>query len=160
MENIERITSNIVKKYNTDSPFELCDYLGINVIYQELPDCVRGFFIKILKMLRAKLLLCIFLKKINRCIMKQSLREWKNEAKVVCAHELGHIILHSETNSISLNSRTHLCTSKYEREADLFAVNLLLQDETFSTYEGLSVVEISRITHIPLKLITLKYFPE
>ena len=77
-----------------------------------------------------------------------------------CAHELGHIILHSETNSISLNSRTHLCTSKYEREADLFAVNLLLQDETFSTYEGLSVVEISRITHIPLKLITLKYFPE
>ena len=49
MENIERITSNIVKKYNTDSPFELCDYLGINVIYQELPDCVRGFFIKILK---------------------------------------------------------------------------------------------------------------
>ena len=76
------------------------------------------------------------------------------------AHELGHIILHSETNSISLNSRTHLCTSKYEREADLFAVNLLLQDETFSTYEGLSVVEISKITHIPLKLITLKYFPE
>lgn len=51
MENIERITSNIVKKYNTDSPFELCDYLGINVIYQELPDCVRGFFIKILKAL-------------------------------------------------------------------------------------------------------------
>ncbi len=53
-----------------------------------------------------------------------------------------------------------MLTSKYEREADLFAVNLLLQDETFSTYEGLSVVEISRITHIPLKLITLKYFPE
>ena len=34
----------------------------------------------------------------------------------------------------------------------MFAVNLLLQDETFSTYEGLSVVEISKITHIPLKL--------
>lgn len=51
MENIERITSNLVKRYNTDSPFELCDYLGINVIYQELPDCVRGFFYKNFKKL-------------------------------------------------------------------------------------------------------------
>ncbi|MCI5654945.1 ImmA/IrrE family metallo-endopeptidase [Candidatus Pseudoruminococcus sp.] len=144
MENIERITSNLVQKYNTNSPFELCDYLGVNVIYQELPDCVRGFFIKILKS---------FVVVINNTVDE-------DEAKVVCAHELGHIILHSETNSISLNSRTYLCTSKYEREADLFAVNLLLQGEIFPTDDNLSAEEISRITHIPLKLIMLKYFPE
>ena len=70
MENIERITSNLVKRYNTDSPFELCDYLGINVIYQELPDCVRGFFIKILKS---------FVVVINNTVDE-------DEAKVVCAH--------------------------------------------------------------------------
>lgn len=147
MEKIERIISNLVQKYDTTSPFELCDYLGINVIYQELPECVRGFFIKILKS---------FVVVINNTVDE-------DEARVVCAHELGHIILHSETNSISLNSRTYLCTSKYEREADLFAVNLLLQEESFqidSLSGGLSAEEISRITHIPLRLIMLKYFPE
>ena len=123
MENIERITSNIVKKYNTDSPFELCDYLGINVIYQELPDCVRGFFIKILKS---------FVVVINNTVDE-------DEAKVVCAHELGHIILHSETNSISLNSRTHLCTSKYEREADLFAVIFSYKMKPFQHMKDLAL---------------------
>lgn len=147
MDRIERTASSIVKKYGTASPFELCDYLDINVIYQELPDCVRGFFIKILKK---------FVVVINNTADE-------DEARVVCAHELGHIILHSETNSISLSSRTYLCTSKYEREADLFAVNLLLQNEEFpldNICGSLSAEEISKITHIPLRLIMLKYFPE
>lgn len=147
MDKIEKIVSNLVKKYGTTSPFEICEYLGIDVIYQDLPEYVRGFFVKILKN---------FVIVINNSIEE-------GEERIVCAHELGHIMLHSETNSISLNSRTHLCTSKYEREADLFAVNLLLQNETFSTDSvsgSLSAEEISRITHIPIKLIMLKYFPE
>lgn len=147
MKKIERIAANLAQKYGTASPFELCDYLDIDVIYQELPQCVRGFFIKILKS---------FVVVINNTVDE-------DEARVVCAHELGHIILHSETNSISLNSRTHLCTSKYEHEADLFAVNFLLQNETFSLDSlngSLSAEEISKITHIPIRLIMLKYFPE
>lgn len=147
MYKIEKVVSSLVKKYGTTSPFEICEYLGINVIYQDLPEYVRGFFVKILKN---------FVVVINNDIEE-------DEERIVCAHELGHIMLHSETNSISLNSRTHLCTSKYEREADLFAVNLLLQNETFLTDNvsgSLSVEEISRITHIPIRLIMLKYFPE
>ncbi len=147
MDKIEKIASNLFKKYGTASPFELCEYLGIEVIYQDLPEYVRGFFVKILKK---------FVVVINNNVDEE-------EERIVCAHELGHIMLHSETNSISLNSRTYLCVSKYEREADLFAVNLLLQDEilpTDSVSGSLSAEEISRITHIPLRLIMLKYFPE
>ncbi len=147
MKNIAKIVSNISRKYRTASPFELCDCLGINVIYEELPDSVRGFFVKILK---------DFVIVIN-----SSADEY--ESRVVCAHELGHIMLHSDTNSISLNSRTCLCTSKYEREADLFAVTLLLESEMPSItdmYENLSAEELSHITHIPLRLIKLKFFPE
>ena len=140
---IKKIVNSLVKKHKTRNPFEIIK--GLNVILVPVPlKGVRGFY--------------QYFQRNNIIYIDDSLPE--HEQILVCAHELGHIILHSETNSISLNSRTHLCTSKYEREADLFAVNLLLQDETFSTYEGLSVVEISRITHIPLKLITLKYFPE
>lgn len=146
MDKIEKIAVTLSHKYKTCSPFDLCDYLGIIVIYQELPESVRGFFVKILK---------DFVVVINNTVDE-------DEARVVCAHELGHIMLHSDTNSVSLNSRTCLCTSKYEREADLFAVNLLLQNEMFSLEinEGLSAEDISRITHIPLRLIMLKFFPE
>lgn len=147
MDKIEKIAAGLLHKYKTSSPFELCDCLGIIVIYQELPESVRGFFVKILR---------DFVVVINNSVDE-------DEARVVCAHELGHIILHSDTNSISLSSRTCLCTSKYEREADLFAVNLLLQDEmlSFDSMNGnLSAEDISKITHIPLRLIMLKFFPE
>lgn len=145
MSKIERIVSELFHKYNTASPFELCDCLGIEVIYQELPESVRGFFVKILKK---------FVVVINDAVDE-------DEARVVCAHELGHIMLHSDTNSISLSSRTYFCTSKYEREADLFAAELLLKDEISNVeLNNMSAEELSCITHIPLNLIMLKFFPE
>ncbi len=147
MKNIDKIILSLTQRYNTASPFELCDCLGIIVIYEDLPDSVRGFFVKILK----------------DFVIVINISADEDEARVVCAHELGHIMLHSDTNSISLSSRTCLCTSKYEREADLFAVNLLLEDKISSitgVYDNISAEELSCITHIPLRLIKLKFFPE
>ena len=75
--------------------------------------------------------------------------------RVTMAHELGHIILHKGTNSIELSCNTGFCVSRYEREADCFAVYLLMhtvlsQNESF---ESLTAEEISMLAHIPMDMV-------
>ena len=54
------------------------------------------------------------------------------------------------TNSINLSCNTAWSVSRYEQEADRFAVCLLLRAaEDLAAYETLTVREISRLTHIP-----------
>ena len=48
----------------------------------------------------------------------------EEEAIIVCAHELGHMVLHSDKNSIFLESTLEV-SSIYEAEANLFAIQLL-----------------------------------
>ena len=53
---------------------------------------------------------------------------------------------------------THLKTAEYETEADTFAIELLLPDDTFSEYlsAGYTSEQISRITGYAQRLIDLK----
>lgn len=48
----------------------------------------------------------------------------------MCAHELGHALLHEGHNALFLRERTDFVMERYEREADLFAGYLLLDGET------------------------------
>ena len=51
-------------------------------------------------------------------------------ARVVCAHELGHDMLHRELSSEGVRENTlFLSSNKTEREANLFAAELLISDE-------------------------------
>ena len=74
-----------------------------------------------------------------------------------------HIIYLDETLSeqertLVLDTRTHLKTAEYETEADTFAIELLLPDDTFSEYlsAGYTSEQISRITGYAQRLIDLK----
>lgn len=72
----------------------------------------------------------------------------EQERTLVLAHELGHLFLHKKANAIFMDTRTHLKTAEYETEADTFAIELLLPDDTFSEYlsAGYTSEQISRIT--------------
>ena len=50
------------------------------------------------------------------------------KARFVCAHELGHSLLHKNLNRIFMDVNTNMVTSRYENEADRFAVDLLFDD--------------------------------
>lgn len=56
--------------------------------------------------------------------------------KILCAHELGHIILHKGNNRFKGDNL------EYEYEANLFAVALLFSEEDFS----MKFVEMSSFT--------------
>ena len=57
----------------------------------------------------------------------------------VCEHELGHSILHRGLNRIFMTAHTRMVTSRYELEADKFAVDLLFSDEDLSHFIGESI---------------------
>lgn len=78
------------------------------------------------------------------------------EKSCVLAEELGHMILHKKANAIFMDTRTQFNTSKYEQEADLFAMYLLISDEILKEYSDYSLSQLSRILGYCEKLIGLR----
>lgn len=79
------------------------------------------------------------------------------ERRNAYAHELGHSILHPDLNTFYLYKYTNANIRKYENEADIFASELLLDDDIFEKYEGLSIYDIARYENVSVELVELKF---
>lgn len=100
---------NLIIKYGTKNPFKLAKKLNIEILIEDLGE-VRGLFKKVLKR--------------KFIFINSRLNEF--DKILVCAHELGHAILHSSTNYQFLIDNTSLLKrSKLEDEANLFASFLI-----------------------------------
>lgn len=73
-----------------------------------------------------------------------------------CAHEMGHMLLHKNANTIFMDSRTMLNTNRYEKEADIFAMNLLVGDDILIEYQGYNTEQLSRLLGYEQQLIELR----
>ncbi|EEL18780.1 hypothetical protein bcere0016_4660 [Bacillus cereus 95/8201] len=80
--------------------------------------------------------------------------------RFVCAHELGHAVLHPKSNTPFLRNQTFFSVDRLEVEANTFAVELLLTDESIDTYKdtNLSIQEIAEIHGIPKGFACLKSY--
>ena len=74
----------------------------------------------------------------------------------MCAHELGHMILHKESNALFMDSRTHLNVDSYEIEANKFAMELLVSDEILEENREFTIEQLSRMLGYHEKLIKLR----
>lgn len=139
MNKIQEKVKETVALYQTANPSEICEKMGIITLFQDLPDSVNGFM---LYYLNSKFI-----------IINQNLEYYKR--RLTLAHELGHIILHGDTNAIQLSCNTSFCMSKYEREADFFSALLLMELEmpSFKEFENVTTQEMSNIAHIPQSII-------
>lgn len=137
--NIEKIVNRLIRKYGTRNPFELADYFNTIVVFAPLKG-VRGFY--------------QYFQRNNLIYIDSDLPE--HERRLVCAHELGHLILHKRTNTFAINTYTSLNTVKYEKEANLFAVNLLISSEDLRDYGDFTVDQLSRIYGYDPDLIKLR----
>lgn len=114
---IKRRVRNLKKKYGTNNPFKLCNYLKIIVMYKDLGD-IKGYSIKRMR----KKLICI----------NENLSSFSK--KLVCAHELGHCLYHQLDDVNFLLKNTNMIKrSHLEEEANVFAVELLF-DCDFEEY--------------------------
>ncbi|MFI3114566.1 MAG: ImmA/IrrE family metallo-endopeptidase [Clostridia bacterium] len=102
------IAQNLIEKYNSTDPILLCDFLDIYIIYCDLPENIQGFFNNFND---------VFIIYINNS---------SNEDEIDCiiAHELGHIMMHSELNTLFLRANSYINVDKYEKEANIFSAYL------------------------------------
>ena len=111
----------LVRKYKTRDPFLLADYLHITLIYRKF-EKLKG---------------CFLVNQRNAYIILNDSMEDHKKAWVL-GHEIGHRILHyADAVNLSKGIMTFSLydkTTKPEREANLFAAELLVDDDVMTEY--------------------------
>lgn len=137
--NIKQKANSLARKYNSRNPLEIIKNLNVILVYYPLKD-VRGFY--------------QYFQRNNIIYIDDELSE--NEQKVVCAHELGHMFLHKNSNALFMDTRTHFVTTKYENEANTFAAELLIPDSVILDNPGMTKNQIARIMGYKEKIMDFK----
>lgn len=142
MKNIKNIVDYYVKKYDTRDPFQIAESLNIQIQIGQLGTPCG----------------CYMFLKNHRCIfLNENLSD--NEMKLVMSHELGHAVMHRKTNCYFIRNKTFLLDSKIELEANTFAINLLIPDDTIMEIidnPNCTLEYMSRVLGYNQKLIELR----
>jgi len=123
---IKALASRVARYHGTRDPFRIAAALGFIIIDTPL-DGIRGYY-----------------QYIHRChiiYLDSGLPE--QERRWVCAHELGHYYLHRGLNRIFMDTHTLMVTSRYERDADRFAADLLYSDDFLQDFLGCSYLTVA-----------------
>lgn len=138
IEQIKRLVSRYIKKFDTRNPFEIADCLGI--LYQ-IGNCKHdGCY--------------MFMKKHRYIFLSNKLNS--TDLKLVMAHELAHAVYDSKQNCYFIRNKTLLLNSRIERRANLFAAHLLISDDILKDYSGYTKEQFCQCTGYPMELIELR----
>ena len=135
---IRRIIAYYRRIFATSDPFEIADRLG--VLYQFGNCKFAGCY--------------MFLKNHRYIFLSNELQD--PERKLVMAHELGHAVLDRKENCYFIRNKTLLLNSKKEIEANLFAMELLIDDVFIEEHQHLTIRQIARLSGYCEKLIELR----
>ena len=110
--NIKLRVKNLIEKYNTRNPYELCRKLKITIICRDLGK-PKGWFQKVLRR--------------KYIFLNGELDEYSK--LIVLCHELGHAILHHSEKIGFMKTNFLNYTSELEKEANEFAAELMKYQE-------------------------------
>lgn len=137
--NIKKIALGLIRKYNTQNPFKLAEALNIEYIIGSMGKCSGCY---------------LYLKR-HRCIfINEDLSD--SDMLFVMAHELGHAILHRAENCYFIRNKTLLSTECFEREANIFAAELLIPDELIYENPCMTKSQIARLAGYDEKIMNFK----
>lgn len=139
MTRAEKEARKIIQITGTRDPFEICDRLDILVIKCVLPPNINGFYNRI--------------GDYRIIYINDSIPYWQE--KVVCGHELGHAIMHEEYNFIFMIQNCILPMAKFEKEADLFCAEILIDPEDYC--EMIDCQTLAQKTGLDEEIIRIKY---
>lgn len=129
----------IAARYNTNNPFDIARERSIRILYEPLKTTL-GFYVRY--------------RRIQNIILKDDLPD--EMQRFVCAHELGHSILHADLNVPKLTRYTLFSADKFELQANTFAVELLLPDELLREDPDCSVYQLAASFGVPQEFVDLK----
>ena len=118
---LQKIADSVTKlknKYGETDPFRLCKDLGIKILYSPMgthEGACKGFYME-----------C---KRIKTITINSDLP--KIIQRIIAAHELGHALHHRNPSTVHAFHEISMFdeTTVYEKEANLFAAELLLDDQ-------------------------------
>lgn len=134
---INETVSKLIRKYETRNPLAIAREMGIQVCYEELGE-IRGFYSSIGRIK--------FIHINKRC---------KNQ-KFVCAHELGHAVLHPDSSTHFLRSRTVYSIGRFEKEATYFAACLIISDDELNEYNYYTHEQLSKLFGVDEDVVRLR----
>ena len=142
-EYIQNVANKLIKKFDTRDPFQLCHAIGVEVFYADLGS-LKGMY--------------KYLKKNRFAVINENLDPFTKT--LVCAHELGHDILHQNlARKVCLQEFVlYDMKSRPEYEANLFASEILLPDDIIFNLarDGYDIEQISKELCTDINLIALK----
>lgn len=139
---IRKKVQQLIRRHGTDDPERLARAMGINVIYIDLGGSVYGTYLKYKRV---------------KTILIDAERTPEHLRHFVLAHELGHAVCTPDANTSWISAYTlALNTDRIEREANTFAVELLLPDDFVRENEGCSIYQLARLRGVPEGLVGLK----
>jgi Zn-dependent peptidase ImmA (M78 family) len=143
MKAIKEIVKQLIKKHKSNDPFQIAKEKNIIILFAELGNTL-GFYSSY--------------KRVQFIHLNNQLDEMMQ--RFVCAHELGHAVLHPKSNTPFLRANTLFSVEKLELEANTFAVELLLPDDIITQYQNtdLTIYDVAEIHSVPRQLVYLKNF--
>ncbi len=144
MHYIDELVKRLYDSFHTKNPFEIAHNLKINIIYHSFSKNIYGIFISDNNTRQHIIGLSSSLSKIMR--------------KFVLSHELGHAFLHPNLSRFHIEKHTLFVPDKFEREANLFAAALLIDNDKLYEYlkREESLEWIAYELEVPLELLKLK----
>ncbi len=133
----KELARQLKSQLGTNDPVHICELYHYHIFKAKLPRNTKGFYTKLYGSIS------IF---VNDKLPPEHFR-------YICAHELGHALMHEEINVMHKDFQGDC--EQMELEADEFAFWLLMEDKWMASYRlgRISVVQLSEITHMPMEVI-------
>lgn len=138
---IKRLARHLININETNDPFVIAKTLGVHISICPLGDSLGSY---------------AYIKKGRWIFINSKIAEYQTLSRVVTSHELGHAILHRKENCCFMAKHTLLLTSRIEREANLFAAELLITDDLIHDFSEFTIEQFSNCTDIPEQLIKMR----
>ena len=145
-DNIVRRVAKLKAKCGETDPFALCFLLGIPVCYSAMgsgKDAIKGFFVKSNRI---------------KVITVNSDLPYMIQ-RIITAHELGHAVLHADSGMHAFHELALFDeSSRCEKEANLFASELLISDDDFfgALDDGQAFCQAASSLNVPPELLDFK----
>lgn len=143
---IVRCVEKLKAKCSDTDPFALCSLLGIPVCYSAMgsgKDAIKGFFVKSNRI---------------KVITVNSDLPYIIQ-RIITAHELGHAMLHADSGMHAFHELALFDeSSRCEKEANLFASELLISDDDFfgALEDGQAFCQAASSLNVPVELLDFK----
>ena len=128
--------------YKTENPFNIIRAKNILLLNEEL-GLVRGYYNLVLRQKQIHI----------NCNLGGVQRQF------TATHELGHAVIHPKSNTPFLLANTYQSVDKMEIEANKFAVEFLISDDTlyeYLKYQECTIEQTARILGYQKELIELR----